>query len=319
MGVNFGGPAVEVAIGLAFVFFLLSTVVSAITEGIAWLTKQRAEQLEKGLFGLLGENGFAKDLLNHALVQSDARKPKQKKWGVSKKQTKWGLDKTKKKRPSYLSARNFSLALVDLLAKRGKKDDDPLKNVRKGLKDLSGESGDDDVTALAQQLEALIGDPAVKELEHFRKAVEGWFNDAMDRVSGWYKRWAQAVGCVLAVVVAVGLNANAFAIGEQLAKDPTVRGAVVSRAEAAAGEEKGDAQAAGMKAEDAVNNLEALELPLLWPDGFLVGVDFAAAIGLLISALAISLGAPFWFDALGKLAHLRTTGKKPDPKSEGTA
>ena len=79
MGVDLGGPAVEVAIGLAFVFFLLSTIVSAITEGIAWATKQRSEQLEQGLLGLLGENNFAKDILEHALVQSDARKP-QKKW-----------------------------------------------------------------------------------------------------------------------------------------------------------------------------------------------------------------------------------------------
>lgn len=297
MGVDLGGPAVEIAIGLAFVFFLLSTLVSAITEGIAWLFKQRAKQLEQGVRGLLGENKIADEVLGHALVQSDARTPSR----IRKKQ-----------KPSYISARNFSLALIDTLAKRGAQSGDDLEEVENGVAGLGGEA-----EALEEQLAALLGDPAVTDLKDFRKAAEEWFDDAMDRVSGWYKRRAQMITCVLAVVVAVGLNANAFAISEQLANDPTVRAAVVSRAEAAASEEEGDAKAAGKNAEEAVNELDALEVPLLWPDGFLHGVDLAAAFGLLITAIAISLGAPFWFDALGKLAHLRTSGKKPDPKTEG--
>jgi hypothetical protein len=319
MGVDFGGPAIEVAIGLAFVFFLLSTIVSAITEGFAWATKQRAKQLENGFFGLLGENDFAKKILKHALVQSDARKPRKRPW---KRQA-------KKQKPSYVSARNFSLALIDELAKRGEESKDPLENVRNGLKELKKDAGangvegggegdrdDDGLKALGQQLGVLLGDPAVSKLEHFRTAAEKWFDDAMDRVSGWYKRWSQWITCVLAVIVAVGLNASAIDIAERLANDPTVRAAVVSRAEASASEEKGDAKAAGLKAEDAAKQLDALELPFGWPDGFMSGVDATGIVGWLITAIALSLGAPFWFDALSKLARLRTTGKKPKPEPE---
>ncbi len=104
MGVDLNGPAIEVAIGLAFIFFLLSTVVSAITEGIAWATKQRARKLEQGVLGLLGDNKVAKDLLSHPLVQSDARRS-----------VRW----RRKQAPSYVSARNFSLALIDVVGKRG--------------------------------------------------------------------------------------------------------------------------------------------------------------------------------------------------------
>jgi hypothetical protein len=294
MGVDLGGPAVEVAIGLAFVFFLLSTVVSTITEGIAWALKQRAKQLEQGVVGLLGKNKVADKVLDHALVQSDARTPT------------W---KTKKQKPSYVSARNFSLALIDTLAKQGGSSEKSLEGVKKGATNLGAGA-----EALEEQLAALLGDPAVTDLKNFRKAAEEWFDDAMDRVSGWYKRWAQKITCVLAVFVAFGLNANAIEIGERLANDPTVRAAVVSRADAAAGEEKGDAKAAGDKAEKAVKELDALELPLLWPEGFLHGVDAAMIVGLLITAIALSLGAPFWFDALSKLARLRTTGKKPVPE-----
>jgi hypothetical protein len=306
VGVDFGGPAVEIAIGLAFVFFLLSTLVSAITEGFAWVTKQRAKQLEHGLAGLLGENSVFRELYDHALVQSDARRPVPRKLGFGE---------TKKQRPSYVSARNFSLALIDVLAKRGEHSENPLENVKNGARDLS--SSEDSTKALEEQLAALFGDPAVTELKDFRKAAEEWFDDAMDRVSGWYKRWSQKITCLLAVVVAVALNANAIVIAERLANEPTVRAAVVARAEAAAGEEKGDAKAAGKKADDAVKGLDALQLPLLWPDGLFHGVAPGIGIaGLLITAIAISLGAPFWFDALGKLARLRTTGKKPKPEPE---
>jgi len=35
--------------------------------------------------------------------------------------------------------------------------------------------------------------------------------------------------------------------------------------------------------------------------------------GLLISILAVSMGAPFWFDVLNKLVNVRLVGKRPDP------
>jgi hypothetical protein len=311
MGVDVGGPALEVAIGLAFVFFLLSTLVSAITEGLAWVTKQRAKQLERGLTGLLGDNKVARKIFNHALVQSDARTPETLQM---KRRLPW---EKKKQRPSYVSARNFSLALIDTLATRGETSDDRLEAVKSGAKDLGrddhhGDGGE----ALEAQLAALLGDSAVTELRHFRDAAEEWFDDAMDRVSGWYKRWSQRVTCVLALAVAIGLNASAIVIAERLADEPTVRAAVVSRAETAARKETGGAKAAGRKAEKAANELKALELPLLWPHGLFSGVDGATVVGWLITAIAISLGAPFWFDALGKLARLRTTGKKPKPEPE---
>ena len=38
-------------------------------------------------------------------------------------------------------------------------------------------------------------------------------------------------------------------------------------------------------------------------------------LGFLITAFAISLGAPFWFDLLNKFINLRVSGAKPDDKS----
>jgi len=290
---DLGSPVVDVAIGLSFVFFLLSLIVSAFTEAFAWLFKQRAATLEKGVKGMLGDSKLAEDLLGHALVQSDVTTPQ------------------RKKKPSYLAARNFSLALIDLLAKKGEEKTeqrDTLAKVESGVKGL-----DKDCAGEArQQLEALLNESDASSLVRFRKSVEDWFDDAMDRVSGWYKRRAQIVACIAALVVAVGLKADAVRITEQLVNEPTVRAAVVAKAEQAASSEQ-DPTAAGETADKAVKELDALNLPILW-DNNNNDVDLSVIAGLLLTTIAISLGAPFWFDALGKLAHLRTSGKKPEPE-----
>ena len=149
----------------------------------------------------------------------------------------------------------------------------------------------------------------------------------MDRVSGWYRRWSQVVTCLIAVAVAVGLNVDAIRITERLAEEPAVRQSVVTQAqaavegpeEAAAGQANQTGEStpleAGEEAESAYGKLDALNLSILWGQGN-QSVNLMTVAGWLITALAISLGAPFWFDALGKLAHLKTTGKKPEPKRE---
>ena len=43
---------------------------------------------------------------------------------------------------------------------------------------------------------------------------------------------------------------------------------------------------------------------------------FAKLLGWLLTALAISMGAPFWFELLSKLVNLRSAGVKPPRKSE---
>ena len=92
MSLDLSRDGLEVAIGLSFVFFLLSVIVSAGTEGVAWPLKGRAKNLVKGVKGLLGDEDLTDEVLAHPLVQSDVTTP------------------VKKRRPSYVSARNFALA-----------------------------------------------------------------------------------------------------------------------------------------------------------------------------------------------------------------
>jgi hypothetical protein len=144
----------------------------------------------------------------------------------------------------------------------------------------------------------------------------------MDRVNGWYKRRSQLITVAIALVLAIGLNVSALRIVERLEKEPTVRTALVAQAEAAAKEDSTEEKPkeeslehAGEAASGAYGKLDALKVPLLWakanvPHGFWPWVS--NLVGWLLTAVAISLGAPFWFDALGKIANLRTVGKKPE-------
>jgi hypothetical protein len=49
-------------------------------------------------------------------------------------------------------------------------------------------------------------------------------------------------------------------------------------------------------------NAFAIESPWAWPTKIL---------GLLLTALLVSLGAPFWFDLLSRAANLRLAGDEP--------
>ena len=59
-----------------------------------------------------------------------------------------------------------------------------------------------------------------------------------------------------------------------------------------------------------MTNLNALNLPIGWAAAN-SHINVATIAGWALTAIALSLGAPFWFDALGKVARLRTTGAKP--------
>src|SRR4051794_5082858 len=110
----FGSEILEVAIGIVFVFVLVSTLASAIREGIeAWL-KTRASYLEFGIRELLQDRegtGLCSELFNHPLIQNlfqGEYVPRP----ASKKPLKGGGSL-----PSYIPSRNFAVAILDVAAR----------------------------------------------------------------------------------------------------------------------------------------------------------------------------------------------------------
>ena len=168
--------------------------------------------------------------------------------------------------------------------------------------------------------------------DKFRGSLEHWYDDTMDRVSGWYKRYVQRIILVITIMLVACLNVDTINIAQVLWRLPTERAAVA----AAAAKQAGSGSSASQNADEVVRSISALKLPLGWTPPHITRVGPAGAttvvvstdpqhvplgaaswliklLGLLLTVLALSLGAPFWFDALTRLASLRQSGPKPEP------
>lgn len=285
----FDFAALDVALGLIFVYLVLALVCSALNETISSVFGWRASFLREGVANLLDpenhSNGreVAKKLYAHPVLNALIRP----------------VSRNKKPRyPAYLPARVFASALLDFDgtgAKRSVEDAInavPSAQARRALTTLWVDANGDAVA--------------------FRRAVESWFDDAMERVSGWYRRRVHIVMWVLAVAVAAVLNVDTIRIADHLWKDKTVREVVVARS-----------QNPPPSAGTSVETLKELEIPIGWStetrprgnrDWFVTA--WAKTIGLLLTAAALTLGAPFWFDLLGKVARVRSAGVRPDKAEE---
>ena len=85
--------------------------------------------------------------------------------------------------------------------------------------------------SLQRALRVLLAE-AEHDVEHFKIQLEQWFNNGMERVSGWYKRETQFILLILAVLLTIGSNADTLKIVNTLWRDPTVRSATIAQAQA---------------------------------------------------------------------------------------
>ena len=154
----------------------------------------------------------------------------------------------------------------------------------------------------------------------FQKAIEDWYNSGMDRVSGWYKYHTQKTLFVIGLVIALTLNANTIRMIRQISNDPTMRQAMVAAAQSA--KPPADASQAGIDkqmevARTSFSNMTDLGIPLGWPRWYSGSKEWSEAVlGWLITAIAVSLGAPFWFDILNKIMVIRSTVKPAEKSHE---
>jgi hypothetical protein len=170
---------------------------------------------------------------------------------------------------------------------------------------------------LRKSLLILVQD-AAGNLDRFRLNLEGWFNQAMERVSGFYKRKVQLALLVYALLLVLLLNVDTVTLGRTLWTNGVLRQAVV----AAAGQQ--DNQTPSNVAE-TLRKVTDLNLPLGWasaPAGdprhlpTTLGGWLLKLLGLLLTVIALSLGSEFWFQLLNKLINLRSTGPPPPTDQE---
>jgi hypothetical protein len=332
----FGSTITEVAIGIIFVYLLLSLICSAVNEIIESLLKNRATDLERGISVLFNqENGgkMIEAFYKHPLISGlfrGAYKPKKE------NTIRFWHFLLPTNLPSYIPARNFSSAVIDLIlhptafesnvqgASTGTQaaveipvnpsiPPATMANLRPNISEFGGNQFAQALRALAEQ--------SGNDINKMRENLEAWFNGSMDRVSGTYKRRTQWVLFIMGLIITILLNVNTITIVKRLTTDTTLRQLVVAQAEIFA--KRPDALTPNL--EENRKQLEALNLPIGWENGIHFSSPFSEdfhfldylirhLLGWLLTAGAISLGAPFWFDLLNKFMVIRST-VKPHEKS----
>ncbi|HLL72261.1 MAG TPA: hypothetical protein VK363_12545 [Pyrinomonadaceae bacterium] len=336
----FGSTVLEVAIGMIFIYLLLSLLSSAINEYIEALLNNRGKNLRRGIELLLndqesrgeGHLDLADALYKHGLIRGLYRGPEGNKL------------------PSYIPSRTFALALWHMVSRDqpGEGGAATLPQIRTAIDKLPNRE-------LKEALDALIDD-AQGNFDQAIKNVGDWYEAAMDRASGWYKRKVQMILLAIGFLLAAALNADSINIVKALFQDDDLRTAIVQQAEnitppptptpdaqptpTPANEEEAKRQrdkAAREKQDAALERLRevraqlnATGIPLGWGGSedpvelrrhppleltwSALGRWLLKLLGLLITGFAVSQGAPFWFDLLNKFMVIRST-VKPREKS----
>lgn len=298
------GSVLEVAVGLAVIFLVFSLVVSGIYEAVAKVLAWRAKALWAAIHLLVDDaaeaptNAAPTQRLRHVAPEGDLRpkvgaNPSTRLEHLYAHPLVGGLERrtaAARTRIDRIEPANFARALIDVL-----------------VPDAQGQTTLDQWrAALATNMEVpaplrrqllLLVREASGDLNALRTKVEDWFDGQMAMLSQSYRKRAKWFMVIFGLAVAGACNVNAIAATEQLFRDDALRAALVSQGERITDEcaDKHD-NALTTCLQDASDELgEAVKLPVGWQGA---DVKAGSVLGWVASGLAISQGAPFWFDVL---------------------
>jgi hypothetical protein len=245
--------------------------------------------------------------------------------------------------PSYLSSETFATALIDQLKEELKEMlEDPQQASTSGaMAEIKNKIANTNKipTSLKETLMTLADRASLKASEAdnkllmFQKEIETWFDRSMDTASGVYKRNVQLLCFFLGFAIAIIFNLDPLFLAQRLSQDTAMRTALAWRAETIVKDSttQNSQTFDPDKLQENINSLlgnSSFIAPITENAGNLVdcpknqltcplkpglpnfGKVFSAVLGWIITALAIYMGAPFWFEILGKLVNVRSTGKK---------
>lgn len=379
----FNNVALDIAIGLVFIYLLYSLLATTVKEFIATLFDYRARMLERGLEQMLdGKNHsyYWWDRVWNFFNKSNKEKTTSKFYQKTHLFTasischplyvRAGGNSRFSKKPSYLPSDVFSDILVDILKTDGQYP--LLKDIEANIK----AKANDPNNPLNRDLEKILllhVEQANGDLQRFRLIAENWYNDTMDRVGGWYKKQANYILLLIGLIAAIIFNVNTLEIVNILSSNSDVREKLANNATAYIQSKQQSLSSPTIPSDsmkailandttfqnakkslakiDSLYNKEIKDnntlIGLGWGDYgyaedsiqytkapagtvkapehpgtfgkilYILGKTFSSPhrwLGFLLTALAISLGAPFWFDLLNRFVNLRVAGTKPDDK-----
>ncbi|GAB2808600.1 hypothetical protein [Ferruginibacter profundus] len=219
----------ETGISLVLIFFIFSIITYVIQELIAVNMKYRSKMLWKSMSQLM--DGFVlegrmklmkplpadaattaattntKDFFEHPQIQS--------------------LQKNLNRLPTYVPAANFALAIMDLVAQKAPaavKTNVLFTDFREGLKTFVAAKGD-----LYKVLQNLLD--TSNNIQELQKKIEDWFNNYMNRVTGWYESHTVVSVRLIAVAITLIFNINVIKLAKIIYNDGKLRNSMVAMSE----------------------------------------------------------------------------------------
>lgn len=337
-----GFPIIDLVVGMIFIFFLLSLISSSAVEMILTGFKLRAKILSRWLLHIFDKTitqpdgtklTLGQSIMDHCSVTALSKEGKATSYIDAKNFTSALLEKI-----------TFDPQNPKSIAKN-------IDDFIHSIQNSSSLSTEFQRVLLIYANEAKdtyrsISDKTASEIDLFRSKVENWYDSSMDRITGKLKgKYSRPFTLLIAFIITVCLNADSIAISKYLYSNPEARAKIVAHAYEAAGNDTFRQQVNRMrmapagsatdssltmnqvrdtiqkKLEDinkAKGSLDE-EIPLTWKKDELKGEDntysvrriFSKVTGLLVTILAIMIGAPFWFDLLNKISNVRGAGPKP--------
>lgn len=389
-----------ILISLVFIYAVLSILVSILTEWWNAYFKERGIFLKDSIYKLL-KDPLNKDygylFYNHVTIA--------------------GLKSAPDRDPHYISGTMFAEALIDIISQQvinnqkvkvvinadGTREYQMENNTIPGdivERFQLGVSGMN-TSPFSDLMQSFIDKSAHAENKYaeLKVHIERWYNDYMDRVSGWYKTKQRKKFMIAGFAVAIVLNVDSLHLLKMLSLDPDLKNRMVESAEQTAANIRKDStfrtdissmtkvvsipqnkmqrarsfQIDTVRAmeilnklnswdstrkiadstakndlkqlNDALNLVSELNVPIGWsetsapvswfqskkesvlpnaknpglvrylnernndPD---TGTVLKYLIGIIISGISLSFGAPFWFELLVKFVNVRRSGKIPE-------
>jgi len=390
----------DILISLVLIYALLSILVSILLEWWNHKKKARAKFLRKAVHQLLCDPlnvNYGELFYNHYLIE-----------GFRSKELKTV--------PQYISSQLFAEVLIDVIANR-KFHDTPVtmtgqsEDIGKQYELIEATVPESTIERFQSELMSMNPSPFSDTLRSFwqksggdfdqmKRQLSFWFDDYMDRVSGWYKTKQRTKLLVFGFVVAIGLNADSLHLLKVLSLDDQLRSRLVATAGRVADNYEAESKQAKdinyltvvtrsmdsvqlkamknketlidslkrkypltkelkrlndsidavymLQADSVMGIMAALDIPIGWKedaapiswfrepnaDGPPAGKGILSyqyhrnersvksigmyILGIIISGISLSFGAPFWFETLVKLINIRRAGKKPEPVNSKT-
>lgn len=164
------------------------------------------------------------------------------------------------------------------------------------------------------------------DIDRFQGNLELWFDHTMDRCKGWYKKKSGVMMLIIGIGIAASFNVDTVQLVQKLGSDEDMVAQAMVKIEEVYGDTVelkamvNDPENKGEEIRDVIEDMN-ITLGLGWGEDQQAHWKchcWSAIAGWLLTALAISLGAPFWFDLLNKFMRLRSSLPRSGTNTSGS-